>query len=156
MSRTKDISKILKKEFHETISLKKLKKKQLLDISEIIIVQIKDSVRKGKSPIHPGKRFEKYKNPEKYPGKLKKKRPVNLHLSGDFLKNLKALARVGLAPRMTIGFFDKKSILKEKGHRERANGQPSRPIIPTRKEEFARFLRRKFLDSVVEYLNKVF
>lgn len=83
----------------------------------------------------------------------KRERPVNLYLSGDFLKNLKATP---LLSGVKIGFSDSLSSKKEQGHREGVNGQPQRPIIPNRDEEFNPSIYRRIVDTVVEVLRKKF
>jgi len=155
-SRTKDIQKVLEKELKKKISLKKMNKAQLQFVGDLVVEEVKIRVAKGQSPIEKGKRFPAYKDPKVYPAKQKRKRPVNLFLSGDFLNHLKARVRTGFRPRITIGFFDKKSILKEKGHREGAGGQPKRPIIPLKNESFSRQVKRNFLISIQKVLNKIF
>lgn len=79
----------------------------------------------------------------KFPNK--RERPVNLFLSGDFMDDLVARATsVGL----TIGFWAKKSVDKEKGHRTGANGQRLRPIIPNDSETFTRPIYQRLLQSL--------
>lgn len=80
----------------------------------------------------------------------KRPRPVNLFLSGDFLSNLKVQVR----NRIFIGFFDKLSSKKEEGHREGANGQPSRPIIPIDGERFSTTIVRKVELKIREILRR--
>ncbi len=46
------------------------------------------AMRRGLSPVKRFGRFKKYKNPTKYPGNRKAKRPVNLKLTGDLYKSL--------------------------------------------------------------------
>jgi hypothetical protein len=97
---------------------------------------------------------------EQYP--RKKRRPVNLYLSGDFLSNLTHIPIIGERPGAEIGFFDTKSQKKEQGHREMANGQGFRPIIPmVRKgEQFSKAVLMEaanFLKQVVrDYYKKAF
>lgn len=65
----------------------------------------------------------------------KKPRPVNLKLTGDFIKSLVVwISGSGRKKTVNVGFKDKLSLAKEKGHREGANGQPQRPIIPQGRE----------------------
>ena len=89
------------------------------------IKEMKDQISKGISPIREGpKRFPAYKNPKKYPGKRKGKRPVNLKLTGDFLRSLSFKALQGGKGYITRIFFDDSdglSDLKEQGHREGAS-----------------------------------
>jgi hypothetical protein len=89
----------------------------------------------------------------KFPAK--RRRPVNLYLSGKFLKSLKFKIKQGKKPRITIGFFNKKSKLKEKGHRDQTGGQMKRPIIPEREESFTRPILKAIEDYLVKALDKV-
>lgn len=79
----------------------------------------------------------KYKYPDK------RDRPVNLKLSGDFLKDLRFLMdsdRFGFFPK--IGYGSSKSWDKELGHAEGYNGQPKRPTIPDNQQKFAQRIQR--------------
>lgn len=155
-TRAKDITKIIKKELEKQVNLKKLKRNQLQKAGDAMVDAIKDRIAKGRSPIAPSRFFKKYIKPKRYPGKRKPKTPVNLELSGKFLKSLKAIVSMGEKPRIRVGFNSKKSILKEKGHREGANGQEKRPIIPTKNEQFGRKIQEEFLNSVQKILKKTF
>lgn len=46
------------------------------------------ALSRGQSPVKGQKRLQRYKDPDKYPGKRKSKRPVNLKLSGNFYNSL--------------------------------------------------------------------
>lgn len=48
----------------------------------------KEQIAAGISPVRGERRFERYKNTDRYPGGLKPNRPVNLNLSGEMLKHL--------------------------------------------------------------------
>ena len=97
---------------------------------------------------------------DKYPGK--KPRPVNLFLSGAFLSSLKAnitgaAGNVGIE----IGFFpgskDAEGVeayLKEQGHREGANTQPERPIIPIGTEDFAQTIQNSIWKIIEEAIDQ--
>lgn len=55
---------------------------------EVIDGQIKPLIAAGVSPVKSvdgGRRFRGYKDPDKYPGKRKTKRPVSLNLTGQML-----------------------------------------------------------------------
>ncbi len=127
------------------------------EAGKITIEGMKRMIAVGLSPIAGNGRFPGYKKPEKYPGKRKNKRPVNLYLSGDFLgslesKNIKTTK--GYQP--SIGFRDKKSRDKEQGHREGANTQPKRPIIPDtdRNELIAKTIEVSILDYLKQVLRE--
>lgn len=139
---------------HERL-VKKLKelehpidRKTANDLGKKIIKEMKNMISKGISPILGHGRFDAYRGSyrdriRKYgyiknrDGKHSKKlRPVNLKLSGKFLKNLKhrvVSEKTGFG--VSIGFRDKTSYKKERGHREKANNQAFRPIIPQAKNE---------------------
>lgn len=121
-------------------------------IGKAIVKEMKALIATGKSPIT-GKSFPAYKNPKRYPGKLKSARPVNLRLTGRFLAALahKVLEGTG-RPIIRIYLTTRSAHLKERGHREGAGGQPLRPIIPEGNELLApsiftsvrKLLRQKF------------
>ena len=115
--------------------LRKFKKGSLDSIGASIVAEMKDRISSGISPIT-GKRFPGYKKPKKYPGSRKPARPVNLFLTGQFLRSLKYRIRTGKIPVVTIFFSNKLAQLKEQGHREGANSQRKRPIIPAGSESF--------------------
>ncbi len=152
-----DDSKAVKelKEISKISSLKTLNKKERLSVGKAIIKSMKQLIAKGISPIKGKKRFKGYKNPDSgYPSTVKrkhpskKKRPVNLKLSGAFLKSLLVKNK---AKGLLIGFFSSLSKKKEKGHRQRAGGQPSRPIIPSSSEDFS----SKTLQDGTKLLKKI-
>lgn len=110
-----------------------------------VVIQMRKLIAAGISPIKSVGRFPRYKNPKRYPGDRKAKSPVNLKLSGDFLDALQPEVSPGPAGyQVTIGYEGKREELKEQGHREGANGQPSRPTIPSKRlgEEFAATIER--------------
>jgi hypothetical protein len=84
-----------------------------------------------------------YSVQDEFPGK--KPRPVNMFLSGEFLKNL--IAKV-TGKKLEVGFFEEPWESYEQGHREGANGQAKRPIIPTGDGE-------QFSDTIYRRLVKV-
>lgn len=123
------------------------------------IKQMKALISRGISPIKgPGikPKFEKYKNPKSYPGKRKPKSPVNLRLTGKFLANLKSRSvKVGKSFAVQIGYSSQSEQIKEKGHRERAGGQPSRPTIPKGSEQFAVRVQDVFLKNILKIHRKI-
>jgi hypothetical protein len=93
----------------------------------------------------------------------KKERPVNLYLSGDFMKSLESWLDLALkkspdgneakiVKHLWIGFRDELSQKKEQGHREGANGQEKRPIIPEENEEFATSIQKIIIAGFREAL----
>lgn len=105
--------------------------------------QIRSDASKGLSPVSGFGRFKRYKNPDRYPGGRKPHRPVNLRLSGDFLRSLSYKV---FSKDLVIGYFTAESEAKERGHREGANGQPIRPTIPVRRENFRKGITQKLED----------
>jgi hypothetical protein len=110
------------------------------EIGSAVVDEIRSLTGKGISPIDGG-RFPAYKAvvekragyPQSVRGKYpaKKNRPVNLRLSNDFMDRLKNwVTRAGKGYEAWVGWRDAESQKKEQGHREEANGQPMRPVIP--------------------------
>ncbi len=92
----------------------------------------------------------------------KKPRPVNLHLTGDFLNQLRSVV-IGTAGKMglEIGFFpgsrDANGVeasVKEQGHREGANGQPQRPIIPINTEDFNQSIQNAIFEKIGDAIDR--
>lgn len=128
---------VLRVEVKKRLDFRKTKKNNLARSSEVLRKALLKTIARGVSPIT-GKRFDAYKDPKKYPGNKKPPRPVNLKLSGDFLKSLRVKAvnvrRESIDYRV---YFNKESSRKkEQGHREGAGGQPKRPIIPIESESY--------------------
>lgn len=118
------------------------------------VEEMKRLIGAGISTIQGSGRFPSYK--ESYQrairGSLGKEhgktvRPVNLKLSGDFLSHLtsKVVSR-GTQTTTEVGFYDSLSKLKEQGHRDGANGQKERPIIPISGERFSATVRKAVAD----------
>ena len=126
-----------------------------------VVRGMKKAISEGRSPISgPGisARFKAYKNPARYPGKRKPKSPVNLYLSGKFLNDLNhAVFRRGKSYVVSIGFTRQSERNKERGHREGANGQPKRPIIPqaSRRESFIRSIQSDYLEIALKAVRRI-
>ena len=114
----------------------------LAEIGETIVDAMKKDISQGRSPIEGEGAFPAYKKPDKYPGKRKPHRPVNLKLKGEMLSALQY--RINQAKiAVTILYRTRKAQLKELGHREGANRQPQRPTIPVDQESFTPTIRKK-------------
>lgn len=134
------------------------------EIAETVIEIMKERISKGNSPIEGKGRFPAYKDISKYPKSVlkdypaKRNRPVNLYLSGKFLSMLK-FRLTPARKEIIIGFFDSYGKKLEQGHREGANGQRERPIIPSNGERFARAIQLSILKiyekAVKNYLKRV-
>lgn len=105
---------------------------------ESIVSQMKGLIRIGVSPIQGKGRFPRYKNPKRYPGKRKSKRPVNLKLTGQFLRSLVSKAVSGTGGfAIQVEYNNALANKKEDGHRKGQNKQPKRPTIPQGNEKFS-------------------
>lgn len=94
-----------------------------------------------------------YSEGDKYSKQLK---PVNLKVSGKFLDSLRSLSqktKSGYAA--VIGFTTKRSNLLETGHRDGANGQAERPIIPQEGERFVTTIQQLYLSIINEAISKI-
>lgn len=135
-------------------------------IADAIRVKMLSLISKGISPIDGNGRFDAYKpntkQRKRYPdtvkGKFpaKRRRPVNLNLSGKFLRALKAFPKS--INVITVGFFSEYGETLEQGHRTGANGQAERPIIPINGEGFTKVIRTEILklyrESILEVLKR--
>lgn len=137
-------------------------------IGDEVVDAMKASIETGSSTIMGRGKFEAYrgtyrKRIQKYgyvhteDGKFSKRlRPVNLKVSGKFLDSLKAtVQRVKGGYASVIGFSDKKSQKKEQGHREGANEQAERPIIPQSGEKFTQRIQEIYLSLINERIARV-
>lgn len=134
-------------------NLKKIKASSLKELSNFLVSEMKRYISQGISPIT-GKRFQAYKDPKKYPGKQKPQRPVNLKLTGQFLKSLVGKIKAGKSPEISISFNNSLAEKKELGHREGANSQRKRPIIPIGEEGFADAILVKLREVLRKIIDK--
>lgn len=139
-----------------------LKKGEADELGKQVVIEMKNLIRKGVSPIT-GKRFAQYKKSykeqiKKYHSKAhgKKQTPVNLHLTGEFLSDLiNTVVTSNGTYAARIGFKSKESEKKEQGHREGANGQRKRPIIPQAREKFAQRIQNIIILFTRDALRKI-
>lgn len=129
------------------------------EVAREVVDKMREVIASGKSPILGNGQFEPYRGQyrsriQKYgriDGYSKKLRPVNLTLSGKFLESLKgSVQKVRSGYAAAIGFSDKKSQKMEQGHREGANGQAERPVIPQSGEKFSLVIQNVYLDIINE------
>lgn len=147
------ITKELEDELEDLFDLRKLTSRDLSELGGEILTKMRSLIGRGFSPIT-GRKFPRYKNPSKYPGTRKRSSPVNLELTGDFLKSLRARGKTGKIPRLSIFLQGRESIEKERGHRTGANGQPKRPIIPLEREGFTKSVNNVIDDVIEDIVNK--
>ena len=147
------------------LAMQKVSPSDRTKIGQALIDIMKEQIAKGMSPIQGWGRFPKYKwvgkalAHLKYPASVRHKfpgkrdTPVNLSLSGKFLKALKPRATT---TGVEVGFFDSKYSKYEQGHREGANDQPERPIIPINEEAFTRNVYQRLVDAAAEIIARRF
>lgn len=131
-----------------------LTKKGADQLGSVIVREMKKDIGQLKSPISGGGKFKaldpKYKKRKQ---RLGKGGDPNLKLSGKFLRSLThASNKLKDGWSTTIKFSNQLSKDKEKGHRDGANGQKKRPIIPTASESFNKRISaiiKAFLNSTV-------
>lgn len=140
--------------------------RQAAALGDEVLKEMKDMISKGISPIEGNGRFPAYKHQGvkgRYPDSVKYKypskrdRPVNLDLSGRMLKGLiRQTSRGKYGYGVVVGYFSRSESVKEQGHREGVNGQPSRPTIPARGEAFAiriqRIVFKHFREAIRGYI----
>lgn len=117
--------------------------------------KLSSSIETRKSAIRDIKADKYPYNTEEFKQGSKRVRPVNLFLTGEFLFHLEAVL-VGVAGKygLEIGFFTPDQAIKEIGHREGANGQPKRPIIPIDREDFAQSIQNIIYGKTIGALDR--
>lgn len=138
------VSRNLANKIRRSVDTKRIFDRTALDrIGKLTIRLMLDDVEGGRSPLT-GRSYAPYKKPKSYPGKRKPARPVNLRLTGAFLRALRFdyLDRKGFVG-IKIGFRDRLSALKELGHRNGQNRQPKRPLIPRGKQNLREGIRKQ-------------
>lgn len=124
----------LKKKIAENFSNRQLAD----DIDKTIVPMIKDTIERGLSPVAGKRMFDKYKNPKKYPAKLKPSNKPNLKLSGDMLSEYKT--KPSSEPNaVTVGIHSdasKESRVKANANNNGTEHIPARRFIPWSGETF--------------------
>lgn len=142
-------------QIYKATDMKKIfNRAEMKRIGDLVVEEMLSDTEAGRSPLT-GAAFPAYKNPKKYPGKKKPSRPVNLRLTGQFLQSLKyqiveARNRIGLE----IGFSNRLAALKELGHRNGANRQPKRPLIPRGKQRLREGINKKIRVLIRSIIDK--
>lgn len=152
------------KKLQDQLKEELITKEMAKQTAEIVVDGMKRTVEGGNSPIT-RQRFPAYRG--SYREKIAKGRipgkslqPVNLTLTGRFLRSLTAfspirrnkqgyISIVGFDPR----FGDSED--KEKGHRDGANNQAKRPIIPVGSEKIHQSIISPAVEFLVESINKI-
>ena len=124
--------------------------------ARLLIKDVVDTIKKGISPVLGERKFQRYKDTEKYPAGRKPNRPVNLTLSGDMLKALKfKLTSRSFAIGWTADNVEKK---KASNHNT-GDTVPERRLLPTKKGErfnvsITRKLRNFYANAISDILKR--
>lgn len=125
-----------------------------------ILEAIKENTSKGNSSVSGGK-FAPYKDPTKYPGKLKSKTPVNLELSGKMLDSIRTNVTAGKeGVNIEFYFNSLKQLEKYIGNHRGENGIPSRKVFPIDKGEgfsqnIQKIIDKEFNKAVDQTFNQI-
>lgn len=119
-------------------------------LAEEFIPEVKKFILRGISPVVGERRYQAYKNPDKYPGGRKPNRPVNLRLSGDMLDAFTFRDRAGTG--FELGWFGGKEGKKASNHN---NGDtvPERRLLPDREGERFNASLTRFIKNFYIKLN---
>ena len=130
-----------------------LKNSDKENLGLLVVDEIKSAMDRGQSPVRGQGRFQAYKEPKKYPGKRKQKRPVNLELTGA-LKNSITFKKTKNG--IEVGSFNGPEYAEV--HNKGSDIIPRRPFIPLDKEELNISIQRKIIgfmtDVIDRYLKK--
>lgn len=116
-------------------------------IGGTVVDTAKELIASGQSPVRGEGRFERYKNREKYPGKLKNASPVNLELSGDMLRGY-GYERKGKND-IVVGMVKGSSKVKEIAsyHNDGTPTIAQRQIVPKEGQEWSPTIMRAIADG---------
>lgn len=120
---------------------KEFSNRQLQEVVQsTIIPMIKDRISKGLSPVEGKRMFDKYKDPKKYPAKMKQSNKPNLYLSGDMLAEYKTKAH-NEPMVISVGIHndvDKEIKIRAKANNDGTEHIPARRFVPWAGENFIR------------------
>ncbi|HEY6435635.1 MAG TPA: hypothetical protein VIY47_03530 [Ignavibacteriaceae bacterium] len=127
-------------------------------INSDVIPEIKKLVASGQSPVDGYGRFPMYKNKDKYPGKRKSARPVNLDLTGVMMSKYDAHQVSTSTKIIGIGYQKITQELEGKiiGNNEGKKGIPLRRFIPLNGESFTVSVIRKLKDVYARRISELF
>jgi hypothetical protein len=139
--------------------------KFISDMNSQVVGEIKRLINAGVSPVQSvegGRRFKKYKDEKKYPAKQKAKRPVNLFLTGEMLREYVAEKVNGV--RLTLGISKNAS----KEVKDRAEGNnigtvndkgevaiAARRFVPLKGETYAVSVIRKLKNLYAQRIKEL-
>ena len=137
-------------------------RKTAKDLGEWVVKGIRDLTASGTSTVREfGRKMPAYRGSYRrriirggFPGK--RLRPVNLRLTGKFMRSLKSRVKKskgGFSP--IVGYFNAKESAKEEGHRQGTNKQAKRPTLPTSSESFHRAIEKMITKHLRDRLRAV-
>lgn len=126
-----------------------------------VIPMIRDLVATGRSPVAGHGRFEGYKNPDNYPGKgknkLKPRRPVNLYLTGEMMKEYSAWKVDGATIKLGYDINSSRDLKdKVRANNEGTEHIPERRFIPINGEKFTVSVMRVVKNIFTQRLKRLF
>jgi hypothetical protein len=137
------------------IAKKVLSDRFLVTVNEEVVDKvILDLISKGISPVE-GKKFKSYKDKDKYPGKLKPAKPVNLYLEGDMLKTYEAKRKTDKSFEVGVMSNDEKVQDYAKYNNSGTKHIAARRFIPLKGEQFSSKVRKAFRDVLRKRLQEV-
>ncbi|MBL0320682.1 MAG: hypothetical protein IPP74_15515 [Alphaproteobacteria bacterium] len=114
------------------------------EIGQTLVDSVKEYVGRGLSPVRGTGRFVAYKDPKKYPGDRKAKRPVNLRLTGAMMDALKYRLK-GSKVELYLDPQPDYAIV----HQDGSDKVPRRTFLPREK------LGEKFVVSIMDEVKKI-
>lgn len=125
------------------------------DLGRTIVKESLQNISEGQSPVSGHGRFERYKNRQSYPGKLKAHRPVNLNLTGEMLGGYGYRIRSDhvIEVGMVSGSQQRKEVATY--HNTGTDKMAMRRFIPQRDEQFTVRIMRKIRDLYGKRLEKL-
>lgn len=146
---TSDLVKLNRKIVEST----KLDKRDWNKVGKVTVSAMLRLISSGVSPIRGKGKFPSYKTSYKKIRLSKGKAisPVDLNLSGKFLKSLKSTP---FNNSVNIAYKGKLSNDKESGHRKGTNKQKKRPTIPQGSEKFAVTISNAISKILVSAISK--
>lgn len=132
----------------------KLIDKETVDkLNEEAVEEVKRFMAAGTSPVKNKRRFPAYKDKNKYPGKLKASRPVNLFLSGRLYESLIAAKTSAMSFYIGISSLAEEEVkVYAKANNLGENKIPARRFIPIKGEQFNVSIMRKIKDIIARRL----
>lgn len=108
-------------------------------------------IERGISPVYGERRFIGYKNPKKYPGKIKPARPVDLKLSGDLHSGIGGVVEGG---KVRFGVIDSSQHDKAIGLLDGKKMAGPRKFIAGKGDKYKPQILKELKRAIIEYVKK--